>query len=353
MDSDEKHDSILEKLRRDWVGQESDDPVGPVTALLARQYPEAVHWRVSPSVDVPGWLRPFPPQSDRSAITAEAVVDFIDQDGCRRWAAMVEEKVRADILPFFPCMIAVDHSLTGGAYRAVADHYGRENVSLIVVDSHTDAIPMSRLAGAIQYDLDTNPASPYDRSDPLLYNRSDSYNASSFLFHMLADGDLAPRDLYLFGISDFPEKRALRIKDPRITNYVSAYTELQRRGVTVATKKECQQKPGKIKNLLNRIRTPCAYLSIDLDIGARNAVEGVRFKNWRGLQEKQIYRLVESVADAGGADVELVGMDITEINPRQAGRRAGDAVDRTYPVAARVIDTVVFGRTPENRGTAF
>ena len=342
LDSDEKHDAIQEKLQGAWDPRNFDDPVLPIIDLLARRHPSGTRWDVCDSVEVPGWLRPFPHETDRPKITAEAFVDFIDQDGCRRWADHVEQKVRSAVLPAFPCMIAVDHAMTGGAYRAVATHYGKENVSLIVVDSHTDAVPMSRLAGAIQYDMDNNPDSLYDRSDPLLYNRPDSYNASSFLHHMLKEGDVAPRDLYVIGVSDYPEKRSLRIRDPRITDYVAAYTGLKRKGATLITKTECRQKPTKIKNLLNRIRTPYAYLSVDMDIGARNAVEGVRFKNWKGLQEKQIYRLMDAVAGARGTDVQLVGMDITEIDPRQAGASFGDTGDRTYSVAANLIEKCVF-----------
>jgi arginase family enzyme len=101
-------------------------------------------------------------------------------------------------------------------------------------------------------------------------------------------------------------------------------------------------KPTKIKNLLNKIRTPHAYVSIDMDIGARNALDGVRFRNWQGLSEAQIYRLAETVSQAGGQDLNLVGMDITEINPRVAGKQRGETLDRTYQIAANLIERMAF-----------
>jgi arginase family enzyme len=266
----------------------------------------------------------------------------MDQDGCREFAEKAASMVTSDILPGFPCMIAVDHSLTGGVYGALAGHYGKENLSLVILDSHTDAIPMSKLAGAIMFDIDTNPNTVYERSDPFLYNRTDSYNASSFVHHMIANGVVDPRDVYIVGVSDYPEKRARRIKDPRIVDYVSAYTGLKKNGATIVTKKDWLMKTAKVKNRLKKIRTPFVYLSVDMDIGARNAVEGVRFRNWRGLQEKQIYRLVDAITEAGQNKWELVGMDITEINPRIAGRPLGDTVDRTYEVAANLVRKVVF-----------
>lgn len=345
LDPDEKHDAIEEKLAEPWRDKRIDDPLAAVVNLLAVG-PVSGRWTMEGSVAVPGWLRPIPAPEDRAAVVVDRMVDFIDRGGCREFADRIREFVTSKILPAFPCLIAVDHSLTGGAYEAVSQHYGPENVSLVVIDSHTDAVPMSKLAAAIAYDAETNPNSVYDRNDPFLYNRSESYNASSFLHHLATGGVIDPRNLYVLGVSDSPGKKAFRIKDPRIADYVSIYTDLRRRGATVVTKKDLQLKPKKVKSLLNKIRTPYAYVSVDMDIGARNALEGVRFRNWQGLNEKQIYRLADLVAQAGGDRVRLVGMDITEINPRVAGRPMGTATDRTYPIAANLIRRLAFDLDP-------
>ena len=73
-----------------------------------------------------------------------------------------------------------------------------------------------------------------------------------------------------------------------------------------------------------------------------NALDGVRFRNWQGLSEAQIYRLVETVSQAGGQRVKIVGMDITEINSRVAGKKRGKTVDRTYQIAANLIERIAF-----------
>ncbi len=314
-----------------------------VAAALAAEVPQS-EWNQRESIDVPGWLRPIPATAERSKIVVDAFVAFIDQNGCREYADRIAKEVRTEILPDFPCMIAVDHSLTGGVFAALSEYYGRNSVSLLVVDSHTDAVPMSRLARAISYDMETNPASVYEPADPFLYNRSESYNASSFLQHLLAEDLVDPRDLYILGVSDYPEKKAFRIEDQRIIDYVSTYADLRKKGVTIITKKECQLKPTKVKALLKKIRTPHAYVSIDMDIGARNALEGVRFRNWQGLSENQIFRLVEMIGQAGESAVQLVGMDITEINPRMAGREQDGSMDRTYLIAAALVKRLAFGR---------
>ena len=339
LDCDEKYEAIQEKLSGNAAHFHSDDPLVAVAEVLSNQVPQG-GWELGGSLEVPGWLRPLPAEEDRSAVLVDAYIHFIDQNGCLDFADGVAETVRSKILPRFPCLVAVDHSLTGGVYRALAEYYGKDNLSLLVIDSHTDAVPMSKLSGAISYDMDTNPNSIYDPSDPYLSNRSESYNASSFLDFLLTDGTLDPENLYILGVSDFPDKKAFRIRDARIAEYLGVFTGLRKRGATIITKDECRLKPTKIKTLLNKIQTPYVYVSVDMDIGARNALDGVRFRNWQGLSETQIYRLADAIGEAGGQDLKIVGMDITEINSRVAGKQREDTVDRTYQIAANLIERI-------------
>jgi arginase family enzyme len=153
----------------------------------------------------------------------------------------------------------------------------------------------------------------------------------------LAEEVLKPQNLYLLGISDYPPKHAFRIKDPRIERYVSHFSELKRRGVTILTKNDFLVSPSKMNHILNHIKSRYVYLSIDLDIGARNGIEGVRFLERQGLNEKQIYRIIEAFKGLLSHGVQLVGMDITEINPRKAGRIHSEGKDQTYRIAANII----------------
>ena len=79
-----------------------------------------------------------------------------------------------------------------------------------------------------------------------------------------------------------------------------------------------------------------------MDIGARNALEGVRFRNWKGLAEKQIYKVIGLICDFVPKNIQLAGMDITEINPRRAGGDFSSGRDRTYRIAANLIKRVAF-----------
>ncbi len=342
LDCDEKDDSIQEKLSVSKRAGETDDPYDRVMELIRNEVPESL-FEERGSIDVPEWLRPKPLPGDSARVVVDEFVAFLDRDGCRTFASQVEDLVRERVLPMIPCMIAVDHSLTGGVVRAVSDRYGSENLSLIVLDSHTDAIPMSVMTGLIQYDLDTNPKSLHDPNDPFLSGRPESYNASSFLNDLLSSEVVLPENLYVVGISDFPQKRATRVKDPRVAAYVGIYSDLKKLGVQLITKSDCLVGPSKLKRILRQVETPYVYVSVDMDIGARNAVEGVRFRNWQGLQERQIYAAASAVMPLLEEGVRLAGMDVVEFNPRRAGEPTADGdTDRTYRIAANLIKKVAF-----------
>jgi arginase family enzyme len=160
---------------------------------------------------------------------------------------------------------------------------------------------------------------------------------------MLAEEVLKPQNLYLIGVSDYPPKHAFRIKDPRIENYVNIFSELKRKRVTILTKNDFLISPSKVKNVLNHIKSPYVYISIDLDIGARNGIEGVRFLERQGLNEKQIYRLVDLLKSLFSKGIRLAGMDLTEINPRKAGGHHPTDEDQTYRIAANIIEKLLWG----------
>lgn len=343
LDCDEKYDAIQEKQNGLWTANQFDDPLDGVMNALEPYLSEDCRENLG-SLEVPAWLMPKPSLSERSKITTKAVVSFIDSNGCKALADKIDEFVTHKILPGIPCMVGIDHSMTGGVYSALSRHYGQENLSLIIIDSHTDAVPMQQLAGAIQYDTEVNPSSVHDADDPFLYNRPDSYNASSFVHTLVREKRVDPKNLYIIGVSDYPEKKALRVKDARIKKYTGAYTDLKRMGVKIITKKECKLNPHKLTGFFNHIVTPYVYVSIDMDIGANNALEGVRFRNWKGLNEPQIQKLGHAVANIFSNSVQLAGMDICEIDPRRAGAAFPSGNDRTYVIAAELIKTIAFNR---------
>lgn len=345
LDCDEKYDAIQERLHHIWTSGKSDDPLDEVLRHLRPEIPSE-NWKELGSVSVPSWLRPRPRPEDRSQITTESFIRFIDEDGCRSAADNVQAFVSEKVLPERPCLVGIDHSVSGGVFKALAAHHGRENLSLIILDSHTDAISMPSLSKAIEYDIDTNPESVHDPDDPFIYNRPDSYNASSFVYHLVEEKVVDPRNLYILGISDYPDRKAFKVKDSRIKSYLRSYTDLEKQGARLVTKKDCLKSPGKVKSLLKTINTSCAYVSVDMDLGANAALEGVRFRNWTGLNEKKMYKLVDAVAAIFQSGVHLAGMDVMEFDVRRAGEVTPAGEDPTYRIAAHVIKRIGFPHIP-------
>ena len=341
LDSDERDESIQEKLSCMGAGDIIDDPY-PFVMNYIREEVDPCLWEEIGSLDVPQWLRPVPPPTEKGLMTAENFVSFIDNNGCCAFAEMLGEHVVGEISPHIPCMLAVDHSLTGGVFKKLMELYRPEDTSLIILDSHTDALPASLLSGAIQYDMEANPHSMYDPSDPFLKDRPESYNASSFVWGLLEADLVRASNLYLIGISDYPPKHSFRIKDERIQRYVGFYAGLKKRGATLITKKDLLKAPSRVRQILRRVTTSNIYVSIDMDVGAGNALDGVRFRNWRGLNERQIYGITGVVQEILSRGSKLIGLDLTEFNPRRAGPSPLFPEDRTYRIAANLIRRLCF-----------
>jgi arginase family enzyme len=341
LDSDERDESIREKHACMGCGREQEDPYPFILEFIRREVDDRLFEEMG-SLDVPEWLRPVPPPSQKEFINVDNFVSFIDGDGCRTLAEMIAEHVIPEIFPGIPCMIGVDHALTGGVFKKLSELLSPEQVGLIVLDSHTDALPSSILSGAVQYDMESNPDSPHDPRDPFLQGRPDSYNASSFLHLMLEQGLLRPENLCILGISDYPPKRSFRVKDPRIKSYAGVYSGLKRRGVKLVTKKDLLTNRSKLKSVLRGMDTPYVYISVDMDVGARNAVEAVRFRNRQGLNERQIYGIVDELHHMLTRGIRLAGMDITEIDVRRAGAPVQGEKDRVFEIAANLIKKLCF-----------
>jgi arginase family enzyme len=346
MDVEESDMSILEKI----ICLQSFERIDPYEAVMniIRRDIDPVLWKEKKNIPVPTWLRPIPMPDDVWKITLENFINFIDKDGCRYFADEIRDFVGSQILPDVPCMVGVDHCLSGGAIKSCAGLYGREKVSLIVLDSHLDAIPMPVMEGAIKYDLATNPNTVYEQDDPFINNRADSYNTASFLYHLvIREKVLSPENVYIIGINDYPPEEALQLTDPRITNYVRQYTGFREIGANVLTRDEFQRKRASVTEILNTIDTPYIYVSIDLDIGALAALRGVRFINRRGISEEEIYFVSGRIRElVNGGSRRLAGLDIMEFNPRRA--ILDESVDRTYQIAANLVKIIAFGRDDFN-----
>jgi arginase family enzyme len=338
LDSDERQAAVDEK--RASLGSAPDDPYDAVLAFL-REELKPSSWCEAGRLDVPSWLRPMPALSDGGAMAVENFVDFMDKWGCADFADTAKKMAEQIEFPDLPCLIAVDHSVAGGIIQAVSQRHGAEKLTLVVLDSHLDALTTPVLAGAIAYDIEHNPNTQYDAHDPFLRERPDSYNASSFLQHLLDSEAVDPNNLFVVGISDYPPKHAFRNPDPRIKAYTGTYSGLKKKGANFITKNDLAAGSAKAKALFKKIKTPWLYVSIDMDVGSKNAAHAVRFDDWTGLGEVQLYRLALELRQVVERGVRLAGLDVCEFNPRRAAKG-----DRTYRVAANLIKILGLGLKP-------
>lgn len=334
LDCDEREPAIAEKTNLAGTAF-CGNPYDTLMTLVRPRMPSG-SFREMGSMEIPEWLRPVPMNHPAVPLSVEAFVKFIDTGGCRHWAEKVGKAV-AGILPDIPCLIGIDHSLSAGVIKEISKAYSPKDITLLVLDSHTDAISTNVMEELIAYDIEINPHSIHDPEDPFLMCRPESFNASTFLLFLITEGIIMPENLLIIGPSDLPPKKALRIKDRRVQRYVESFAALRKRGVKLLTKADLISSPSKIKAHIASINTPYLYVSVDMDIGARNALEGVRFTDRAGINESQILAIVREIGKTLKGRAALAGMDICEFNPRAELLASAHSQDRTLPIAAEII----------------
>lgn len=290
-------------------------------------------------IPVEYWLTSKP--KFRDLVSVENYVFFVDSNGCKEYAVKVKDFVKNEVLPDSPIMIGVDHSSTGGALYALSQEFGPENLSVIVLDSHFDAILPTIRCNLVQYDLETNPDSKFGHSDPFIKNRSNSFNYDSFLFFLTKDRIILPENLVVFGVSDYPPPRARSIKDERVKDFLDAYFGLERQGVGIVTKKEINKRgiAASINPIFEKIKTPYVYVSLDIDVGATSALIGCRHLDVKGLSRKQILAIGRALNRTfSRKNIRLVGFDVMETDVYKAGQKKRNGKrDRTYEIESEFI----------------
>ncbi len=285
------------------------------------------------SIEVESWILPTPPREMLFMLTVENFVTFIDSDGCLEYANRLKETVRSH-LPATPLTVGVDHSLSGGAIKAVAEEHGGENIRLIVFDSHFDYIPPSVRCALIQYDMETNPSTKFSLDDPYVFNRPDSYNADSFLGFMKKV--VPPENTYVVGVSDYPPPAALESRDSRVRSYVDFYRSVQEEGVHLFRKEDAKSKSEEVKRILSTTDKPYTYISIDVDICANASLRGARFLDYHGLTGSDFYGLVDAVGRSLRKS-RLAGLDLMEFDVFTAGGVVSGREDRTYKIMGEAL----------------
>ena len=278
------------------------------------------HVALGGKLELPGWLTPRPPLDCTHRILPELYSEFILEDGVKEYVDACACFVERFILPDTPCMLAVDHGMTAGPLRALARCEDPRETTVVVIDSHFDAVPS-------QYRSLQGAEAPF----------CGQRNCGSFLSALLQEEAVLPENLFVVGVSDFPVEGTTKA-------YQEAYRFFLECGVTVVTRDEAEE-PGfsdELERRLVRTHGKRLYVSLDADAGACQCMNAVRFLNTVGLREETILgfaRLFKKLIETGR--FRLAGMDVAEVDVHLLGIDDEGTPDRTSQVCADFITTLM------------
>ncbi|RZN48588.1 arginase family protein [archaeon] len=332
LDPDERESVV--RLKHDQRARASLPHPDPYTAL-SRSF--SFKHQLLGNVPVESWLTPLPSEEELFMSTVENYVAFIDSDGCWEYTQAIKAGMGELVGDNRSLMIAVDHSVAAAPIMHACELHGKDDVGVVMFDSHFDGILPSYRCGLIQYDIDTNPQSHFDPDDPFVVNRPESFNADSFLYRLIDDGHIAPENVMIVGVSDYPSKKTEQIRDERIQRFLSFYHHYEGMGVTILPKERLRAN----KRLFDPSSLDCSriHVSVDIDVGSRNAIYGARFIDYKGLSTAEIEAHMQRIRES---KKEIVSADISEIDVWKAGFKHHGKKDATYAVAKR-IGNMLFG----------
>jgi arginase family enzyme len=337
-DPDERADAVAKKLNN--LSSPAPGFRDPYEGLLAH-LPNALKGFAIGRVPVDDWLRSRPRSAEMVSIENYAI--FIDVDGCRDYASLVSRFVERLPEGSLPLMIGVDHSSTGGALMALCKRFGKDEVLVLVLDSHLDAVPTSVRFGLIHYDLENNPKTRFKKGDPFIWDRPDSYNADSFLYYLIDEGVIEPRNLVVAGVRDSPPDSAKDIEDKRVQRFLELRDGLARRGVRIVAGEDLRSGLGELEAALMDSDAQFLYVSFDADVGSNSALRGSRFADTVGLGEGEIYAIAKLIGKAireGG--LRLVGLDVMETDVYKAGLEGPHGIsDKTYEIEVNFLSMIL------------
>lgn len=296
-------------------------------------------YRAAGEVPTPSWLTPFPIAADLPRLRPEAFRSFVQGGGCATYARSVEAFVEPLASTGPIAMLGVDHSATGGVVTALSAIHGPQNLAVIVVDAHLDAVSDAARNGLLAFARE-NPDPAY-RVDPGAYaaltDTQTSYNCGSFLRHLVDSGVLLAHNLLVLGVADTPHPHLDRVTDPRVRNFLNEYEWLAAHGAAVveaATLADPARAAAVAAAAVARVPGRHAYLSWDMDVGSQRALVGVRFAELPGLDETCLRALAHGISEGLVAGrQQLVGMDVMEFDFYAAGAELPGGKDRTYDIA--------------------
>jgi arginase family enzyme len=303
---------------------------------------------------IPSWQRPRPHPSDAHLITVENLQQFVANGRLLETMKRLQDFVKRSIFPALPVMIGVDHSATGGVVSALAKRYSPEMFSIIVLDRHFDAIPLSlRMDGLFRntpvahhpsYSLWSGgePNSHRKSGNPQLQNINelDQYCCGNFWAYLVNAGIVLPEHLSFFGVADYPSPKL----DPKWERFRECYLGFEQRGCSFFPLLDFNGPylDSLTQFIHDRITTPYVYVSLDLDVGAYRCVNAARYMDGPGITRENLLDIARIIAEGSrNGNFTLVGFDIMEFNIHFLGIETADGEkDLTLPLVHEFIKTL-------------
>jgi arginase family enzyme len=287
---------------------------------------------------IPSWQGSRPQPSDRNLVSVENLQQFVANGGLLETMKRLQDFVEKSIFPALPVMIGIDHSATGGVISALAKRYSPEMLSIVVLDRHFDAIPLSlRMDGLFRSSPNLKRSGS---SQPCDANDLDQYCCGNFWAYLIDRGIVLPEHLLFLGVADYPSPKI----DPKWKRLRECYLGFEQRGCNFFPlwKFDCGYADSLTQFILNKVKTPYVYVSLDLDVGAYHCINAARYMDGPGISKENLLDLARIIAEGNqNGNFMLVGFDIMEFNIHFLGIETVDGgKDLTLPLVHEFIKTL-------------
>lgn len=299
---------------------------------------------------IPSWQRPRPRPSDRNMVNVKNLQQFVANGGLLETMKRLQDFVERSVFPAFPVMVGIDHSATGGVISALTKRYSPEMLSIVVLDRHFDAIPLSlRIDGLFRSSAD--PPHP-SRSlweerrrikgspQPLDVNELDQYSCGNFWAYLIDAGIVLPEHLLLIGVADYPSPGI----DPKWEQLRERYLGFEKRGCGFfpSWKFDGRYADSLAQFIYEKVKTPYVYVSLDLDVGAYRCINAARYMDGPGITRENLLDTARIIAEGSqNGNFMLVGFDIMEFNIHFLGIETTEGgKDLTLPLVYDFIKTL-------------
>jgi arginase family enzyme len=328
------------------TGKEGDVFYADPYDAVANEMSECPDFEFGGKFSIPSWQGPRPQPLDANLVSVEKLQQFVANGGLLETMKRLQDFVERSIFPALPVMIGIDHSATGGVISALAKRFNPEMLSIVVLDRHFDAIPLSlRMDGLFRSATGTTHPSLVSRGErgnpqPLDVNELDQYCCGNFWGYLIDAGIVLPEHLLLIGVADYPNPQ----KDPKWQRLRDCYLGFEERGCGFfpSWKFDGWYADSLTQFIYEKIKTPYVYVSLDLDVGAYRCINAARYMDGPGITRENLLDTASIIAGASqNGKFMIVGFDIMEFNIHFLGiETAEGGKDLTLPLVLDFIKTL-------------